>query len=125
VSDPLPLTRLSPFSRGRIHSLILLGLLSPLQRGTAAVGGRGSLTPYFLCKSPSDPDFHPSELDFQCTMGLMTKKFIWIGMFVGSTIGNLVPMLWGGDALSISGLFFSLVGGVAGIWVGYRWGQSM
>jgi hypothetical protein len=58
-------------------------------------------------------------------MGLVTKKFIWIGMFVGSTIGNLVPMLWGGDALSISGLFFSLVGGVAGIWVGYRWGQSM
>src|ERR1700674_639252 len=51
VSDPLPLTRLSPFSRGRIHSLILLGLLSPLQRGTAAVGGRGSLTPYFLCKA--------------------------------------------------------------------------
>jgi hypothetical protein len=55
----------------------------------------------------------------------MTKKFIWIGMFVGSTIGNMVPMLWGGDALSLTGLFFSLVGGIAGIWLGYRWGQSM
>src|ERR1700680_4830146 len=33
-----------PFSRGRMQSLTLLGLLSPLQRGTAAEGGRGSLT---------------------------------------------------------------------------------
>jgi hypothetical protein len=55
----------------------------------------------------------------------MTKKLIWIGLFAGSTIGNMVPMLWGGDALSLSGLFFSLVGGIAGIWLGYRWGQSM
>ena len=43
---------------------------------------------------------------------------------VGSTIGNMVPMLWGGDAMSISGFFFSLVGGIAGIWVGYRWARS-
>jgi hypothetical protein len=54
----------------------------------------------------------------------MTKKFIWIGMFVGSTIGNMVPMLWGGDLMSLSGIFFSLVGGIVGIWVGYRWGRS-
>ena len=54
----------------------------------------------------------------------MTKKFIWIGMFVGSTIGNMLPMLWGGDAISVSGVLLSLVGGIAGIWVGYRWGQS-
>jgi hypothetical protein len=55
----------------------------------------------------------------------MTKKFVWIGMFVGSTAGNLVPLLWGGDAISISGLLFSIVGGIAGIWIGYRWGQSL
>jgi hypothetical protein len=54
----------------------------------------------------------------------MTKKFIWIGMFVGSTIGNMLPMLWGGDAISISGVVLSLIGGIIGIWVGYRWGQS-
>ena len=58
-------------------------------------------------------------------MSAMTKKLIWIGMFVGSTIGNMVPMLWGGDMMSVSGILFSLVGGLAGIWVGYRWGQSM
>ena len=44
---------------------------------------------------------------------IMTKKFVWIGFFVGSTLGNMLPLLWGG------------VGGIAGIWVDYRWGQSL
>ena len=46
-------------------------------------------------------------------------------MFVGSTLGNMLPMLWGGDAISVSGVLLSLVGGVVGIWVGYRLGQSI
>ena len=54
----------------------------------------------------------------------MTKKFIWIGMFIGSTIGNMLPLLWGGDAISVSGVLLSLVGGIVGIWAGYRLGQS-
>jgi hypothetical protein len=56
---------------------------------------------------------------------IMTKKFVWIGMFVGSAIGNMLPTLWGGDAISLSGVMFALAGGVIGIWVGYRIGQSM
>ena len=55
---------------------------------------------------------------------VMQKKLVWIGLFVGSAIGNMVPLLWGGDVISLSGVLFSLVGGIAGIWVGYRWGQS-
>ena len=55
----------------------------------------------------------------------MTKKFVWIGLFVGSAIGNMLPMLWGGDAISISGVLFSMIGGIVGIWLGYRIGQSM
>jgi len=55
----------------------------------------------------------------------MTKKFVWIGFFVGSTLGNMLPLLWGGDAISISGFVFSILGGIAGICVGYRWGQSL
>ena len=55
----------------------------------------------------------------------MTKKFIWIGFFVGSTIGNALPMLWGGDAISVSGFAFSIIGGILGIWVGYRFGESL
>jgi len=55
----------------------------------------------------------------------MTKKFVWIGLFVGSSIGNMLPVLWGGDMLSFSGVLFSLLGGIAGIWIGYRVGESM
>jgi hypothetical protein len=55
----------------------------------------------------------------------MTKKFVWIGLLVGSTLGNMLPVLWGGDAISISGFVSSIVGGIAGVWVGYRWGQSL
>ena len=55
----------------------------------------------------------------------MQKKMIWIGLFVGSTIGNFLPTLWGGDAISVSGVLLSLVGGIVGIWAGYRLGQSM
>jgi hypothetical protein len=55
----------------------------------------------------------------------MTKKFIWIGLLVGSALGNMLPMLWGGDAISVSGVLFSMIGGIVGIWLGYRIGQSM
>lgn len=54
-----------------------------------------------------------------------TKKLCWIGLFVGSTIGGYLPVLWGGDLLSFSSIFGSLVGGLLGIWVGYRIGQSL
>jgi len=55
----------------------------------------------------------------------MTKKFIWIGFFVGSTIGNLLPTLWGGDVMSLSAFALAAVGGIVGIWLGYRWSQSL
>jgi len=55
----------------------------------------------------------------------MTKKLIWIGLFVGSTLGNMLPVLWGGDAISVSGFFFSMLGGIVGAWMGYRWSLSL
>ena len=54
-----------------------------------------------------------------------TKKLCWIGLFIGSTIGGYVPVLWGGDLLSYPSIFGSLVGGLIGIWAGYRIGQSL
>ena len=50
----------------------------------------------------------------------MTKKFIWGGFFVGSALGGYLPELWGGGSLSMSGVLLSFVGGIAGIWLGYR-----
>ncbi len=36
----------------------------------------------------------------------------------------LMVFLWGGDAISVSGFLWSLAGGILGIWIGYRFGQS-
>jgi len=55
----------------------------------------------------------------------MTKKFIWAGFFLGSTIGGFVPAMWGGDLMSIWGIVLSLVGGIVGIWAGYQVAQRL
>jgi hypothetical protein len=49
-----------------------------------------------------------------------SKSLIWIGMFVGSTIGGFVPILWGADFLSISSVVLTAVGGIIGIWIGFQ-----
>jgi hypothetical protein len=54
---------------------------------------------------------------------MSTKTLIWIGMFVGSAIGGYLPVLWGGDLLSFAGLILSTLGGIGGIWLGYRLGE--
>jgi hypothetical protein len=55
----------------------------------------------------------------------MTKTFIWLGLFVGSTLGGCVPMLWGADMLSPAGILLSIVGAIAGILGGYKLGQAI
>jgi len=44
-------------------------------------------------------------------------------MFVGSTLGGLLPMLWHASVFSVSSVLLSTVGGVAGIWAVYRLGR--
>ena len=41
-------------------------------------------------------------------------------VLVGSTLGGFVPNLWGGSALSVSGVVCSMLGGFAGIWAGVK-----
>ena len=53
----------------------------------------------------------------------MSKKAIWFGMFVGSTIGGSVPMLWHASMFSLSAILLSTVGGIAGIWAVHRLGR--
>ncbi|MEH1839681.1 MAG: hypothetical protein V7L20_13125 [Nostoc sp.] len=50
----------------------------------------------------------------------MNKFIIGIGMFIGSTIGSYIPALWGGSVLSFTSIVFSVIGGLVGIWLGYR-----
>jgi uncharacterized membrane protein len=48
------------------------------------------------------------------------KKFIMLGMIVGSFAGSYIPLIWGGSAFSLSSLFFGAIGGLVGIWAGYQ-----
>jgi hypothetical protein len=54
----------------------------------------------------------------------MNQKFlIWLGVFVGGTVGSYVPVLFGAGLLSFSSVIASTIGGLAGIWVGYKLSQ--
>jgi predicted MFS family arabinose efflux permease len=46
------------------------------------------------------------------------RSAIWIGIFIGSTIGGLIPELWGDGMLSYSGVLLSGVGAFVGLWAG-------
>ncbi|MEI8249324.1 MAG: hypothetical protein WCG07_02405 [Candidatus Taylorbacteria bacterium] len=48
------------------------------------------------------------------------KSLIWIGVFVGSTAGSFVPLLWGESEFSMSSIILSTLGGIVGIWLGYK-----
>jgi hypothetical protein len=41
----------------------------------------------------------------------------WIAILIGSTIGGFVPALWGGEMLSYTGVLWSGIGAIAGLWV--------
>ena len=74
-------------------------------------------------------DFPPTPSTAACpgsTIGRMSsKKLVWLGFFVGSTIGGIIPTLWGDDMISVSAIVLSTLGGVAGIWAGIRVSQSL
>ena len=50
------------------------------------------------------------------------KKIIWFLMAVGSAIGGYLPLLWGDSALSFSSIILGALGGIAGIYVGFKIG---
>ena len=55
----------------------------------------------------------------------MTKFLIYFGLFLGSTLGSFVPALWGADMLSAAGFLWSTLGGIIGVWIGYRIAQRI
>lgn len=44
-------------------------------------------------------------------------------MTIGGTAGAYIPLLWGDSGFSFSSVVFSAVGGILGIWLGYKLGQ--
>lgn len=51
---------------------------------------------------------------------MQQRPLIWIGIFVGSTVGSLIPDLWGASMLSFSSIILSGVGACIGIYVGFK-----
>jgi uncharacterized membrane protein YeaQ/YmgE (transglycosylase-associated protein family) len=49
-----------------------------------------------------------------------TRHLIWIGVLVGSFVGGWIPTLWGAPAFSMSGIVGSTIGGLVGIYLGYK-----
>lgn len=52
---------------------------------------------------------------------MRSRPLVWIGMLVGSTVGGLIPSLWGAGIFAISSIFFSGVGACAGIYIGFKY----
>jgi hypothetical protein len=53
------------------------------------------------------------------------KWFIWFCVFVCSMIGSYVPVIWGGSAFSFSSLLLGGVGGIFGVFVAIKIGNSI
>jgi hypothetical protein len=50
----------------------------------------------------------------------MGCSVIGLCVLAGSTIGGLVPLLWGDSGLSLTAVLLSGVGGLVGLWVGVK-----
>lgn len=55
---------------------------------------------------------------------MSTKTCVWLGFFIGSTIGSYLPLLFGQDFFSLWSVILSAIGGLLGIWAGYRLGED-
>ena len=51
---------------------------------------------------------------------MRSKSLMMIFMVVGSTLGSWLPSLWGASWMSFTSVLLSGVGGIVGIWAGYR-----
>lgn len=57
------------------------------------------------------------------TSCMQSKPLVWIGLTIGSTIGSLIPDLWGASVFSISSILLGGLGGILGIYLGFRYSQ--
>ena len=50
----------------------------------------------------------------------MDRRIVWLFVAVGSTVGGLLPEVWGASAFGVASLAFATLGGIAGIWAALR-----
>ena len=49
---------------------------------------------------------------------MRSRSFIWLAILVGSTVGGLIPELWGAEAFSYSSVLLGGLGAFVGLWIG-------
>jgi hypothetical protein len=48
------------------------------------------------------------------------KGIIIIFMLIGSYIGSYIPVFWGDNIFSLYSVLLGAIGGIIGIWIGYK-----
>jgi hypothetical protein len=48
------------------------------------------------------------------------KTIVMVGFVIGSTLGGFIPTLLGASFISYWGIVGSAIGGIAGIYIGYK-----
>lgn len=54
-----------------------------------------------------------------------TSLLVWTGAGIGSIIGSYLPKLWGSGLLSFSSIILGTIGGLLGVYVGYKISQNI
>lgn len=70
------------------------------------------------------PGRHPG-FKSDTVMSMSSQKIIWIAVFIGSSVGSYLPVLWGGSFLSFSSVLGSGIGGLVGLFVGIKIGSTL
>jgi hypothetical protein len=52
-----------------------------------------------------------------------SKKLVWLGMIVFGFIGGYIPVLFGAASFSMSTVFGNMIGGLVGIYAGFKVSQ--
>jgi len=50
----------------------------------------------------------------------MDRRIVWIFVGVGTIVGGVVPVIWGGSMLGFASLVFGTLGGAAGLWLAVK-----
>jgi hypothetical protein len=51
------------------------------------------------------------------------KSWVIICLLIGSVIGGYIPTFFGASVFSFTSLITSAIGGIAGIWIGMKFGD--
>jgi hypothetical protein len=50
----------------------------------------------------------------------MGRSVISVCALAGTTLGSLIPALWGGSSFSLASIVLGIAGAIAGVWLGAR-----